>query len=197
MGLDTVELVYSFEQYFNLSIPDPVAEQLYTVADVAAYVSEQLGVAGLRHSAARELVRRQLSDLLELPAGAFEGSATVQQLLPNTAAVLQLRQRLASRYGTVAPELSFKPLAEWVKPSLFETLLGIQPRPPRQPWTTRPLAALVNWVVAASYEALLPRPPASAYEVEQAIMGITSNSSGLPVEEIELTSSFTNDLGMD
>jgi acyl carrier protein len=43
----------------------------------------------------------------------------------------------------------------------------------------------------------LVRPLASQYEVEQAVIGLTSDKSGVPVEEIRLQSSFTNDLGMD
>ncbi|MDJ0363654.1 hypothetical protein QMK33_00700 [Hymenobacter sp. H14-R3] len=46
MGLDTVELAYSFEQYFQVEIPDAVSEKLYTVGDVALWFSQQLGVAG-------------------------------------------------------------------------------------------------------------------------------------------------------
>ena len=36
MGLDTVELAYSFERCFQVEIPDAVSETLYTVGDVAA-----------------------------------------------------------------------------------------------------------------------------------------------------------------
>jgi hypothetical protein len=38
---------------------------------------------------------------------------------------------------------------------------------------------------------------ASQYEVEQALIGLTSDKTGVPVEEIQLHSSFTNDLGLD
>lgn len=53
MGLDIVELIYSFERYFNVEVPDAVAESIYTVGDVAEWLSQQLGVAGQRQSAAR------------------------------------------------------------------------------------------------------------------------------------------------
>jgi|GEM_PF-2376484 len=197
MGLDTVELIYSIERYFSVDIPDPVCETLYTVGDVAGYISQHLGVAGVRQSAAREAAQQQLSALLELPPDAFdEGSTTtIGQLLPDAAAVARFRQQ-ASSCGLELPELSQKRRVRSDAPSFFEKLLGLTPSPPPVPWPDQPLAALVGWIMAANYEQL-PRPLASEYEVERAMVGITSDKSGVPVEEILLTSSFTNDLGMD
>jgi hypothetical protein len=59
------------------------------------------------------------------------------------------------------------------------------------------VAELIGWIVAFNYEKLLGPPFASQYEIEQAVIGLTSDQSGVPVEEIRLQSSFTNDLGMD
>ena len=198
MSLDTVELVYSFERYFRLELPDPVAETIFTVGNAAAYFSEQLGVAGRRDSAAREAVRQQLSELLELPLGAFEAASatTLRQALPDAQAVARFRQLAERRYGLATPALQ-PPPTQPATPSLFEKLLGIPPRPSLVPWPAQPLAALLDWVVAANYEKLLPVPPASAYEVERAVVGITSEKSGVEVAEITLNSSFTDDLGMD
>ena len=42
MGLDTVELVMSFEESFHLEIPDGLAEKMLTPADVIAFVESQL-----------------------------------------------------------------------------------------------------------------------------------------------------------
>ncbi|NML67383.1 hypothetical protein HHL22_19445 [Hymenobacter sp. RP-2-7] len=198
MGLDTVELVYSFEQYFNLDVPDPVAETLYIVGDVAAYFSQRLGVAGQRHSAAREAVQQQLSELLALPLAAFDegNTTTLGQLLPDAAAVASFRRR-ASSCGLAVPDLADDRRTGSAGPSFFEKLLGLTPLPPPVPWPALPLAALADWTVVANYEALLPRPPTSEYEVERAVVGLTSDKSGVPVEDIALSSSFTNELGMD
>ena len=198
MGLDTVELVCRFERYFSLDIPDPVCETIHRVGEISAYISQRLGAAGLRQSAVRDLMQQQLSELLGLPPGSFdEGSATtLQQPLPDAAAVAQFRQ-IASSCGLALPEPNNSARRAPTGPSFFEKLLGLTPPPPPVPWPAQPLAALVDWVVAANYEAPLPRPPASEYEVACAVIGITSDSSGVPVEEIQLSSSFTNDLGMD
>lgn len=192
MGLDTVELIMSFERYFGLVVPDSEAENINTVGDVATWFSQQLGVAGLRHSAVRTTVAGQF--LGGLPPGANE-TVPLRQLLPDAQALKAYRYALRNRYGLVLPPLAALPTAP-APPSLWERLTGRQlPKMPH--WHTQTLAELIDWAVAANYEQLLVPPLASQYEVEQAVIGITSDKSGVPVEEIRLQSSFTNDLGMD
>lgn len=192
MGLDTVELAYSFEQYFGVEIPDAVSEKLYTVGDVAAWFSQQLGVAGQRPSAVRATVAAQL--LRELPSDTSEATP-LSQVLPNAQTLKIYRYVLRNRYGLVLPPLAAPPALP-APPSLWERLTGRQlPKLPH--WHTQTLAELIDWTIAATYEQLLVPPLASQYEIEQAIIGITSDKSGVPVEEIRLQSSFVNDLGMD
>ena len=192
MGLDTVELIMSFERYFGLAIPDSEAERINTVGDVATWFSQQLGVAGQQQSEARVAVAEQLPS--ELPPGAIEATP-LRQLLPDAQALKKYRYALRNRYGLVLPPLSAPPPTP-APPSLWERLTGRQlPKAPH--WHTQTLAELIDWTVAANYEVLLVPPLASQYEVAQAAIGITSYSSGVPVEEICLHSSFTNDLGLD
>ena len=79
MGLNTVELAYSFERYFGVEIPAAVSEKLYTVGDVAAWFSQQLGVAGRQSSAVRAAVATQL--VSELPAATTEATLLLEVLL--------------------------------------------------------------------------------------------------------------------
>lgn len=192
MGLDTVELVMSFERYFNLEIPDAVVESIHTVGEVATWFSQQFGVAEQRQSIMRAAVAGQL--MSELPPGAAEATP-LRQALPDAAAVKTCRHALRERYNLILPPLS--PLrAAPATPSLWERLTGhTLPRVPH--WYTQTVAELIDWTVAFNYEKLLGPPFASQYEIEQAVIGLTSNQSGVPVEEIRLQSSFTNDLGMD
>jgi acyl carrier protein len=192
MGLDTVELVMSFERYFGLAVPDSEAENINTVGDMAAWFSQQLGVAGLHDSAVRTTVAEQLLD--ELPPGATEATP-LRQLLPDAQVINGYWYTLRNRYGLVLPPL-LAPPATPAPPSLWERLTGRQlPKAPH--WHTQTLAELIDWTIAANYEILLVPPLTSQYEVTQVIIGITSYSSGVPVEEIRLHSSFTNDLGLD
>lgn len=192
MGLDTVELAYSLGRYFGVEIPDAVSEKLYTVGDAAAWFSQQLGVAGRRQSAVRATVAAQL--LNELPPGATE-AVPLSHVLPDAQTLKTYRYALRSRYGLVLPPLAAPP-ASPAPLSLWERLTGRQlPKTPY--WYTQTLFELIDWTVSANYEKLLVPPLASQYEIEQAVIGMTSDKSGVPVEEIHLPSSFVNDLGMD
>jgi acyl carrier protein len=192
MGLDTVELVVAIERFFNLAIPDPVSERLYTVGDVAEYLSQQLGIASQRQSAVRIAVAEQL--LRELPTGSTEATP-LHQLLPDAPALKTVRYALRERQGLLLPLLAAPPTTP-VLPSLWERLTG-QQLSTTPHWSTQTLSALVDWVVAYNYQKLLKPPFTSQYEVEQAVIGLTSEKSGVEVEEIRLRSSFTNDLGMN
>ena len=191
MGLDTVDLAHRLEQYFGVEIPAAVSEKLYTVGDVAAWFSQQLGLAG-RQSAVRTTLAAQL--LAELPAGTTEATP-LSQALPDAPALAAYQYALRSRYGVVLPPLAAPPVFP-ASPSLWERLTSRQlPKSPH--WHTRTLAELIDWVVAASYEKLLVPPFANQYEVAQAVIGLTSDSSGVPVTKILLASRFVDDLGMD
>jgi hypothetical protein len=149
-------------------------------------------VAGLLQSAVRATVAGQM--LKELSSICSEATPLCQ-LLPDAAALKTYRHTLREHAGLILPPLS--PLrAEPVTPSLWERLTG-QALPGTPHWHTRTLAELINRVIAFNYHTLLVRPFASQYEVEQAVIGLTSDKSGVTVEEIRLQSSFTNDLGMD
>jgi hypothetical protein len=156
------------------------------------WFSQQLGMAGLRHLAVRQAVAEQL--LSELPPGATQ-STPLCQLLPSAQAFDEYRYALHNCYGLTLPLLSI-PLTIPASPSLWERLTG-QQLPKTLRWHTQTLAELIDRTVAANYETLLVLPLASQYEVAQVIIGITSVSSGVPVEEIRLQCSFTNDLGLD
>lgn len=132
--------------------------------------------------------------LSELPLGATE-TTPLCQLLPDAQVLKAYRYALRNRYGLVLPSLAAPPVVP-IAPSLWERLMGQQlPRVPH--WHTQTLAALTDWTIAFNYEKLLLPPFTSQYEIEQVVIGLTSDKSGVPVEEIRLTSSFTSDLGMD
>jgi acyl carrier protein len=182
----------SFERYFNLEIPDAVSEGIYTVGDAATWFSQQLGVAGQRQSAVRVAVAEQI--VSELPPGSAE-TTPLRHVFPDASALKACRYALSERRSLVLPPLS--PLQEApISLSLWERLTDrALPRVPH--WYTQTVAELIDWTIAFKYEKLLIPPLASQYEVEQASIGLTSDQSGVPVEEIRLQSSFTNDLGMD
>jgi acyl carrier protein len=51
MGLDSVELVMAVEEYFDIQIPDPVSEKLYTVGLLHEHVTSELRRLGREQNA--------------------------------------------------------------------------------------------------------------------------------------------------
>ena len=197
MGMDSVELAMAFERHFQCEVSDTVAETLGTVGDAATWFSQQLGVAE-QQSAVRLAVGEQLRAVLVAANGRaapYAEATVLRELFSDQQQLESCRQQLLSRYDLRMPRLAPVPAAP-AAPSLWEKIWG---RPLWSPpsWPTQTLAALTDWVVATNYERLLSLPLASQYEVEQAVIGITSSLSGVEVEEVQLRSRFTDDLGID
>ena len=198
MGMDSVELIMSFERHFKLEIPDDVSEEIVTVGDMANWLSQQLGVAGQLSSSVRLLVWGQLHTVLVADNGKailYTEATPLREALPNQQYVESCRRQLLSRYELQMPRLAPVPTTP-ATPSLWERIWGRSLWSPPS-WLTQTLAELIDWLVATNYERLLCLPLASQYEVEQAVIGITSSSSGVEIEAVQLRSSFTNDLGID
>jgi acyl carrier protein len=198
MGLDTVELIVSFEKHFGVEITDSAAGSIRTVGDMAAWLGQQLGTIGRRESAVRETVAQQLRTFFELPATLATAETEVTPLLallPNHAAWKHYAAELRAQYRLVSPQL---PVVAPAPPlGWLARLFGSDQLPPRPTLSNSTLGELIDWTVALNYEKLLSPPYSSQYDVEQAVIGLTCDKSGVEIEEIRLSSSFTNDLGMD
>jgi acyl carrier protein len=196
VGLDTVELVVAFENHFEVEIPDRAAEGMGTVGEVAAWMGQQLGTTGQRESTVRDTVAAQLRLALPATLAATAAEATpLLRLLPDRATQKQAAAQLLARAGLLLPIL---PQHETPAPtSWLARLFGSDRLLPRPSLGTSTLAELIDWTVALNYEKLLAPPYRSQYDVKQAVIGITADRSRVDVTEIRLSSSFTNDLGMD
>lgn len=193
MGLDSVELLVRFEKYFEIEVPDAISETLTTPADVAAWISQQLGIAENTVSSSREIVVQQLQALFA--AHVPTANARLADLLPTGEAWTQRAWQLADQVGWQLPEISWLRLPRargWLN-ELFNWATSVTPPNPN-PYR---FADLVDWTLARNYEILLAKPWQNQYEVLQAIIGMTSDSSGLEVSEIKPNSYFTRDLGID
>jgi acyl carrier protein len=193
MGLDSVELLVRFEKYFEVEVPDAVAERLSTPGDVAAWVSQFLDIPTTSDSPSREAVVRRLG--LLFAAHRPVADMLLINLLPNGEAWASYAQQLAGQVGWQLPEIGWlrPPRARGWLNQLFDWATSIAPPEPNRYCFTD----LVDWTLARNYQQLLFKPWHSQYEVLQAIIGMASDSSGLEVSEIKPSSRFALDLGID
>ena len=193
MGLDSVEMLVRFEKYFEVDVPDAVAETLFTPADTAAWISQQLAIPTTAHSPGREAVAQQLQVLFA--AHAPDAKTKLAYLLPTGEAWAQYARQLTNQTGWQLPDIGWlqPPRARGWLNQLFDWNISITPPDPN-PYR---FADLVDWTLARNYGLLLTKPLQNQYEVLQAVIGITSDSSGVEVSEIKPDSSFTRDLGID
>jgi len=193
MGLDSVELLVRFERYFEIEVPDAVAEKIFTPGDAAAWVCQCLRIATDGLSPCRKTVEQQLQTLFVNYTSVAD--TRLSELLPTGEAWAQYAQQLADQTGWQLPEIGWLRLPRargWLN-QLFNWVTTSTPPDPNLYRFTD----LIDWTLARNYELLLTKPWQSRYEVLQAIIGITSDSSGVEVSDIKPNSRFVYDLGID
>jgi len=192
MGLDSVELIVRIEKFFALEIPDPVAERLRTVGDVATWLGEQLGTSGQRASAVRDTVAAAVRTLLtnEHPDQALQSDALLVTWFDTPEAEVRLASQFFAATGLEWPSDAHK--------SRRYNWLGRLVATDYQPfYQAASVSKLIDWLVARNYERLLQPPLYGQYEVEQAVIGLSWEQTGVEIPEIELASNYVNDLGVD
>lgn len=196
MGLDTVELVMTFEKKFKVDIPNLEAEEM-TTAESAAN--------GFLRYIRLETPDRKISD------GVFEKLNSIMkelhwtktdlqpdQLLKEFVPVAKLKESwivLQEKLQMKIPKLN---TSDFGKPSKPKKFLGITFFTPTDPVLNSMVSRFIDCICALNHESLVDVDHlTSKYEILVTIMGITSEFCGIDIDEIYPNSTFTNDLGMD
>ena len=103
---------------------------------------------------------------------------------------------LKTEIGLEFPELvslDFNPnLGSHVK------IFGIKTIKRTSPVSSGTIRNLIDWTIALNQEKLIDiEKVTSKYEVERIIIGIINRNMGIPINEIKLEHTITNDLGID
>lgn len=195
MGLDSVELVMDFENYFSVRIPDQQAEKMATIQDAIDVVARLRSITN-DNTELRDAVLGKIREVF---------------------VKLELTDKQVLLSDFISDFLSPLQKEKW---DLFEKLLELEvPKPsikinePGSFWSqikqAVTLTPLYDWeqITVEHFVAVIcsrncsklinPKEIKSKYEIYVAIMSITVDKIGVDEYEITSEKSFTNDLGVD
>ncbi|WP_426431459.1 phosphopantetheine-binding protein [Winogradskyella sp. HB-48] len=197
MGLDSVELLMSVEERFGIQIEDSEAEKIYTVQNFVDSVYDKI-ITNPNEKCLTQIVfyrMRKAFQILKLTDKEIKPETKISELLTQT----ELKEKwhlLKTEIGLELPELvalDFNPnLGSHVK------IFGIKTIKRTTPVSSGTIRNLIDWTIALNQEKLIDiEKVTSKYEIERIIIGIINRNMGIPISEIKLEHSITNDLGID
>jgi len=187
MGLDSVELLMSFENYFSIEVSDIEAEKIRTVKEMIDSVA--------RH----RQIQSDNYDLREKVLLLFKKHLSVKEnefvFIQYPAADKQFWKELEMEVALTIP---LPTLALEDKKSLVDKLFSSIAWKPRYEWKEIGLMRFCEVVCFANYQKLVnPQEITSKFEIYTAIAGITEDKIGLDFYEIFPNKTFADDFGID
>jgi acyl carrier protein len=197
MGLDSVELLMSVEDKFGIQIKDSEAEKIYTVQDFVDSVYSKI-ITNPNEKCLTQIVFyriRKAIQNLKLTDKEIKPETKISELLTQA----ELKEKwhlLKTEIGLELPELvalDFNTnLGSHVK------IFGIKTIKRTTPVLSGTIRELIDWTIALNQEKLIDiEKITNKYEVERIVIGIINRNLGIPISEIKLEHSITNDLGID
>ena len=197
MGLDSVELLMSVEDKFGIQIEDSEAEKINTVQDFADVVYSKI-IINPTNKCLSQIVFyriRKVFRKLDLANKEISPETKISEFLSQT----ELKEKwllLGTELGLELPELvalDFNPeLGSHIK------IFGIKTIKRTTPVSKGTIGQLVDWIIALNEKQLIDVDKITdKYEVERIISSIINRNLGIPISEIKLQHSITNDLGVD
>jgi len=195
MGLDTIELVVRIETEFDVQILDAEAERMVTIQDIAdGIAAKKAARVGQPNLQVQEQVRDELRKLFP-EQSAFSIHDELGEVIPD-GQLQSTWSKLAERTGLRFPTLRALDLQNAPR-----TRIGIgrfQLRKAKEPISRSTVAELVDFVVSLNYRMMIDtRTTTNIYEIERAMLGLMSEVAGISIQELKLSDSITDDLGLD
>ena len=197
MGLDSVELLMSFEDKFGVSIPDGEAEKITTVQQMADSIFEKIKLKP-NNKCLSQIVFYRIRK-------AFEefGNAKIEITPKTKMSDLLSKTDLENDWEILETKIGLK-IPKLVDLDLDKTLnkevrfLGFKIFDRTEPVAENTLRKFTDWIISMNTDELIKiENISSKYEIERIICGIIEEKIGVPLSEIELHHSFTKNLGID
>lgn len=192
MGLDSVELLMEFENYFGIRIPDSEAEETDTVQRMVDCVSIHLNITNGGEEFKENLLVKfsnafQQTGIINKP---LSWSDNLFQIIPSKD--FETWDKVAKLLDSSI--LNARPKPEKKPPKLF-VFLGINGMLRFQTLTTE---SFILAFCSQNYERLIEsKKITNKFEIYIAIVGITSDKIGLDFHEIKPEKHFHKDLGIN
>ena len=197
MGLDSVELLMSFEDKFGVSIPDAEAENIFTVQQMVDSIFEKIKLKP-NNKCLSQIVFYRIRKAFE------EFDNKKRDITPNTKmSDLLSTTDLKSDWSRLEMKIGLK-IPRLVDLYLNKTLnkevkfLGFKMYDLTEPVAENTLRKFTDWIISINSDELISiKDISSKYEIERIICELIEYKIGVPLSEIETHHSFTKDLGVD
>ena len=198
MGFDSVALLVDVEKHFGISISNEEAGKINTVQDFADCVFGKITFNPSQKCKSQILFYRFRSFFVET-MGTDKRQIVPDRKLKDLVRIDELQKtwmQIETFLNVKLPELSQLD---------FDATLGKEIKffgpkfwTRKRPVTDGTVKDLINWTLSLNHEKFIdPKNLCDKTDIERIVTGIISESCGVPVDEIELRHSITNDLGVD
>ncbi len=194
MGLDSVELLMEWERYFNIEIPDLVAEKIGTVQNAVDAISTILNISDDKGELRKKIFGRLQNAISKtgLTNSPIDQSHLVSKIIPDnkkqTWEIIATELRL---------EIPFPPSAGSDN-SLKSKILRRISWTPKFNYSELTFSELTDVICGNNCKSLIDaKLIKTKYEIYIVLMAITVDKIGIDIYEFKPDKTFTGDFGID
>ncbi len=198
MGLDSVALIMSIEDKFGIVIPDAECERIATVQQMVNSIFEKIKITP-NNKCSSQVIFYKIRQVLFEQFSCNKKDITINTRMIDLLSETNLKSdwiRLKISLGLEIPNLVDLDLDKTLNKEV--RFLGFKIFDRTEPVAENTLRKFTDWIISLNYHKLkLIENISNKYEIERILCGIIEENTGVPISEIELQHSFTNDLGID
>ena len=192
MGLDSVELLVSFENYFDIQVSDLEAVNITTVQEMVDSVAKHLAISSNSVALKLELFEKLKSQLIQI------GIADKKlNLTDRIFSVLDLNDKETLK--TLSDNLDLNIPQPFIdSDNIIKKVFHSITWRPRYDWKTVTVDQFITAILADNYEKVINNKSIkSKYEIFISVIAITVDKIGVDVYEVQPEKKFVSDFGID